>query len=878
MSRLACKARVRPGRWRTVVGIALFAISAPAAAQLLDPPPPEEPPVYTDADRVFYVGWWGSDSITWELNSPATPFRTLDQARQEVRRYKQAHGPQTILVRIAGGLYQLTGPVVFTAADSGWENMPIQYVAWNPDFFDNPYQDDVLFSGGIVVGGWQPAVTPFGVQAYVSQQLDVVEIRDLWVNNCRMVKARFPNVPEPCPPSMYEWPSKSPCPNQGYLIVKDVAAVPGPNGERIQRVTVRNPTGAPIPEPTNWSHVEVSATRLYVNPHQRVTSGEPIFGQPSQMHLDFLLTSWTGPAPALPQDLGALGIFYYNNWVPGATTISGQRGYLELVGEDDLQATSHPRRLVPAQLFLSNDLAFLDADKEWCFDPSTSRLWLKLACDPAASGVTVVVPVARELLILDNAEHLLFHGLDWAYTREPFPTMADGVTPGYATIQTGSIWIEGTRGLQNNPVAAAITMIGARNCVIRRGRIAHTGGSGVIIGTDDRTPGRFVESNRCVLQTCEIFDIGGHGVYIGDEYTEQDTTWSLPGFSTPTAKDPSNNIHVDTCRVENFAVTYRDLVGIYAAHTRDLYIGDTEVAYGNYDGMSIGNVQAHHFRGPYVLPTACGATRNPSQNSEGTRIVRNDIHHVMLKLTDGGGIYIQGSHIPSAQYPNDTGRLSHNYIHDIVLNPYLHNLTPHGADPHAHGNQVCKAFYFETGCDSLHLWSNYVERVQGPYSFSPNFRNRPNHGPCVASPSVVDCGGLAGWWRPSWPHDWTTTQCGPPYLMPGQRWSGYQPNSWLDVPHAAGMAPPGAYDAYDRCYGYQADAAFAGDGGMITLTGPGQPNVLVSAVGELQEAIIEAAGPRGNASVQFFKTFTDQIHRRMLCNDPASVRPEWQVQ
>lgn len=117
-----------------------------------------------------------------------------------VRRYKQAHGPQTILVRIAGGLYQLTGPVVFTAEDSGWENMPIQYVAWNPDFFDNPYQDDVLFSGGIVVGGWQPAVTPFGVQAYVSQQLDVVEIRDLWVNNCRMVKARFPNVPEPCPP------------------------------------------------------------------------------------------------------------------------------------------------------------------------------------------------------------------------------------------------------------------------------------------------------------------------------------------------------------------------------------------------------------------------------------------------------------------------------------------------------------------------------------------------------------------------------------------------------------------------------------------------------------------------------------------------------
>ncbi len=544
------------------------------------------------------------------------------RARNAIREFRAVYAPSAMPIRvhIAGGEYLTYSPITFEPQDSGWPGVPIQYLAWNPAGIGGVTSDDVLISGGFRMQGWTARTAPSGVSAYVAQvPAGISDIRDVWVNNQRMVRARFPNVPT-CS-AAYANPRTPPCPNSGYLVVTRVEAVLV-GDQRRQRVVVRSadpnhPTdplfpGPAIPQPADWSHVEASATRYWVNPQARVGFGFPVAGQPDQVRLEFPVTAFgTGNTE---QDLGALGCFYYDNWRPEHNNPEPDRtyvrSYLQVVGEDDVSNPPQwlPARDSPAQLFLSNDLAFLDADKEWYFDAAHGELWLKTCVNPDSAGARVIVPINPKLLIVDHAQNLTFDGLSWAFTHQPFPTMVDGMTPGYASIQTGQIWYDASWPYWNNMVYAAITMTGAQSCSLVRCRIAHAGGSGVIIGAGVTfgPPAIFTESNNCRLSQCEVFDIGAHGVYIGDERSIDDLAWALPGQSGP-GTDPSNGNSVELSKIQNYGVVYRDCVGVYAGHTRDLSITNNEISYGNYDGISVGTVQAHHLSVP-IPTTLCGAT------------------------------------------------------------------------------------------------------------------------------------------------------------------------------------------------------------------------------------------------------------------------------
>jgi len=331
----------------------------------------------------FYVGAWGSDEIAWYECTVETPFASITRARDAVREYRSDMGWENMPIRvfIAGGEYPVTEPIVFTPMDSGLPSNPIRYIAWDPDGpASGEYDGDPLISGGIEIQGWTLQTTPTGVLAWAANvPAGITDIRDVWVNNQRLVRARFPNVPTCTTP--YADPPTPPCPNEGYLVVTRVEAVTV-NGQRRQRVFVRS-TGAAIPLPADWpdgAHVEASATRYWVNPHQRVGFGYPVQGQPDSVFLEFPITPiGTGNTA---QDLGALGCFYYDNWNPADFRPTNQcvRGYLQMVGEQDVTNPTFglPERDTPAQLFLSNDIAFLDADKEWHFDAASNKLWLKV--------------------------------------------------------------------------------------------------------------------------------------------------------------------------------------------------------------------------------------------------------------------------------------------------------------------------------------------------------------------------------------------------------------------------------------------------------------------------------------------------------------------
>lgn len=823
--------------------------------------------------REFWVGSWGNALQTWVNCTPTTPFLTLDQARLQVRQYRTDTNasPQSIIVHIAGGVYSLSSPVIFTAEDGGWPGLPIQYVAWNPGGIGGVNDDDALFSGGMQIQGWMPTILPNGTLAYVaSVPAWITDIRDVWVNNQRMVRARFPNVPT-CSIS-YSHPEVPPCPNGGYLVATRVEAFTDGVGGHHQVITVRNPFGS-IPilgSAANWSHVEASATRLWVNPQQRVGSGTPVPGQPDQLVLEFPVTSLGILNDE--QDIGGLGCFYFRNWDVVNPQNNCKRSYLQVVGEEDVTNPTGnlPHRDVPAQLFLTNDLAFLDADREWYFDQQNHQLFLKVCTNPNTVGMSVTIPVARQLLVLDRAASLTFDGLSFAFTHQPFPVMADGVTPGYASIQSGQVWWDGVdRPFWNNMVDSAIAMLGAQNSSMIRCRVAHAGGSGLIIGTYqsfDTPPSIFIESNNCSVIACDLFDIGAHGVYVGDERSNADdpplTNWAASNQSSGYS-DPSNNILIAASKIENFAVNYRDCVGIYAGHTRNLVISNNEISYGNYDGISVGTTQEHNL--PATIPTCSGIEwKRRQQNGEGTAIYQNNIHHVMLKLTDGGGIYMQGSHIAGST-------IFGNYIHDIVLNPFVNRKF----------ETVCKGMYFESGSDGWFVVNNYTERCQGLYSFNTGYAYDHN---CQKVPSTRGCDGSGGersqWWAPTWPTPWLLCP-NDPYRVPAQYWPAWQnSNIWLDPTTTAGP-----YGLYSDCIGYGTPTSPPTEpGGMYTMTAvsPGSAsNVIVKSPGDATYGgrifgITKEAGPEDNVPYFFFPSVVKRIHRWPICNE--SVEPASQIQ
>jgi hypothetical protein len=723
-----------------------------------------------------------------------------------------------------------------------------------------------------------------------------------------------------------------------------VEAVPGTGSDKFQRITIHTADGVTtFPDNINWTHVEANGHWSYIHSQALVSGGERL-----QDHrfarLSFLLHR-IGATRRVEQDVGGLGPFYYDNWTlvsdpahrPDPLGNDGPlRGYLQFPGEDDCNGNNagYQARVGPSQLYLSNALAFLDADKEWYFEPETHKLYLITSGDP--NNLDVVLPIAQQLLFLSQAKHLRFIGLDFAYTYQPLPLEADGATRGYIDIYAQWAWNDSAPLLRSNQAAAVVTFRGAEDCVLQQCRVAHGAGSGVIIGTytansdnvgdggdeESDDPTTFVECRNCALNTCEVFDLGAHGVYVGDEYTARDHQWSLsPTVNYP---DPTDKITVQFCRIENCGVTYQDCVGIYAAHTHDLSLARNEVSFGNYTGIAIGSYLAHYFSpetnfscmtaDPCVggSVTAYQGPNTDIINTEGSHISHNEVHDVMLKHMDGGGIYIIGSNLPSQTYPNYGSELSYNYLHDIVLNPNL-NAYPYSCDPVTHeltyadarsmpAQRAVKGFYFEAGSDSWHVFLNYVENTQAQYSFGAGYNWVPEYGGCAYVPSGFRCDTTnAGCPPPSYHpvsdddmhHPWRASSWAGPaticagFVVPGQIWPTAGPNYWYNPPSVASACGPqtlSAYGLYEQCdgYGFPSIPSLAVRGGMYLYTAPlSSANQLLTAhpvPGDfVYDTIIRQSGIR---AYPYYPTWYDQpkrIHRTpRSAGDP--IDPRSQVQ
>lgn len=140
-------------------------------------------PVLAAAGTVLHVSPAGDDA------NPGTeerPFATPRRAQSAVRELTRAGLREPVTVRLAGGTYELSEPLVFGPEDGGTAEFPVTYLA-------APGEGPVL-SGGRRIAGWRPGPEGVWTAPVPGAREGTWLFRQLWVNGRRATRARFPDA------------------------------------------------------------------------------------------------------------------------------------------------------------------------------------------------------------------------------------------------------------------------------------------------------------------------------------------------------------------------------------------------------------------------------------------------------------------------------------------------------------------------------------------------------------------------------------------------------------------------------------------------------------------------------------------------------------
>ncbi len=145
-------------------------------------------PLFIDAKEAkeyqFYVSPTGNDQNSGE--TPSKAFATIERAQQAIHALKksdQLNRPITVYLR--SGIYHLSNPLVFTAADSGTEKYPITYTVYNGE--------KALIRGGKKISGWKRYKDNIWMTELPKVKNGEWSFHQLYVNGELRRRARIPN-------------------------------------------------------------------------------------------------------------------------------------------------------------------------------------------------------------------------------------------------------------------------------------------------------------------------------------------------------------------------------------------------------------------------------------------------------------------------------------------------------------------------------------------------------------------------------------------------------------------------------------------------------------------------------------------------------------
>lgn len=318
--------------------------------------------------------------------------------------------------------------------------------------------------------------------------------------------------------------------------------------------------------------------------------------------------------------IGVKSIDWENNQLFAVDSIGARLPFFTITGWE-----KHPR------YFLENASVFCNSPGEWYCDFKTNKIYYRPLPGENMNHIEAVIPIAPNLLTIsgnrkESAKNIFFDGLTFAYTSWELPDN------GYCGVQACMFTNRSNKSLKVwDKVPAALELDFVNNIKFNNCTIKHTGGSGIWIREN---------SLNCEISNSHIYDISGNGINIGEG--QDRLVDGLPWWQSA-PKDVSRNIKITHSLIEDCGKQFYGAVGIWGGLVANTVIENNEIRNLPYTGLSIGWVWD-------TTATPCKANI----------INANHIHHVMNRLSDGGGIYTLG------QQPGS--RISNNLVHDVTVN------------------------------------------------------------------------------------------------------------------------------------------------------------------------------------------------------------------
>jgi len=237
-------------------------------------------PSQSQAPQAYYVATDGNDQWSGKLAAPNAsrsdgPFATVARARDAIRELKREGGglKAPVAVYLRQGTYFLPEPLVLTPQDSGTEECPITYAAYQ--------NEKAVISGGVAISGWQTAELN-GHRAWAAKLPAVSSgqwyFKQLFVNGERRPRSRLPRE------GLYRFAA----------LLQRPRDIMWNQGQRAMAYA-----GNDLRPWRNLSDVEIIAVHFWIEEHLPIASVEPAsnivtFTRPSL----FRLTAEQNPTPA----------------------------------------------------------------------------------------------------------------------------------------------------------------------------------------------------------------------------------------------------------------------------------------------------------------------------------------------------------------------------------------------------------------------------------------------------------------------------------------------------------------------------------------------------------------------------------------------------
>jgi len=321
--------------------------------------------------------------------------------------------------------------------------------------------------------------------------------------------------------------------------------------------------------------------------------------------------------------------------------------------------------------YLENSKEFCDRPGEWYCDFVERKVYYYPLADEKINKTEGFIPIATKLLTIkgnrkDHVGFIRFKGISFKHTNWNIPDH------GYCGVQACMFDDRSNNKIGWSKVPATIELDLAKNCEFYQCTISHTGGSGI-----------WFRENciNCEISESHIFDISGNGINIGegrDRLVNGEPWWiSAPG-------QVAKNNRVLYTLIEDCGKQFYGAVGIWGGLISNTLIDHNEIRDLPYTGISIGWMWN-------PIPTPC---RENVINA-------NHIHHIMKRLSDGGGIYCLGLQ------PNS--RISNNLIHDVTVNA---------------GRAESNGMFLDEGIKDIIVENNIVYNIaRSPLRFHKAFYN-----------------------------------------------------------------------------------------------------------------------------------------------------------